>query len=86
MKILKILVLAKQIPKLEEYELESNGRLRRQGVTNEMSAFCRRAVAKGVELAIATEGHCTVASFGPPEAEDILREALAKGSPNNSAS
>ena len=76
---LKILVMAKQIPKLEEFVLESDGRLRRQGVPTEMSAYCRRAVAKGVELARATEGHCTVASFGPPTAEDILREALAWG-------
>lgn len=77
--ILKILVLAKQIPKLEELVFQSDGRLQRQGIASEMSAYCRRAVAKGVELARMTEGHCTVASLGPPEAEDILREALAWG-------
>lgn len=76
---MKILVMAKQVPKLEEFAMEGDGRLRREGIPTEMSAYCRRAVAKGVELARVTNGHCTVASFGPPAAEDILREALAWG-------
>jgi electron transfer flavoprotein alpha/beta subunit len=44
-----------------------------------MNAYCRRAVAKGVELATETEGSCTVVTLGPPSAEDVLREAVAWG-------
>lgn len=76
---LKILALAKQVPKVEEFVLDAHGYVQRDGVAKEMSAYCRRAVAKGVELAKITNGHCTVATLGPPSAEDILREALAFG-------
>ena len=44
-----------------------------------MNAYCRRAVSKGVELAQATGGTCTVITLGPPAAEDALREAIAWG-------
>lgn len=76
---LRVLALAKQVPTLESFVLADNGRMRRDGVPLEMSAYCRRAVAKAVELARATNGHCTVASLGPPQAEAILRESLAWG-------
>lgn len=44
-----------------------------------MSAYCRRAVAKGVELARMTGGSCTAITLGPCAAEDVLREAVAWG-------
>ncbi len=44
-----------------------------------MSAYDRRAVAEGVELARETGGSCTVVTLGPPSAEDVLREAIAFG-------
>ena len=44
-----------------------------------MNPYCRRAVSKGVELARATRGTCTVFTLGPPAAEDVLREAVAWG-------
>ena len=44
-----------------------------------MNAYCRRAVSKGVELAKASGGTCTVFTLGPPSAEDVLREAVAWG-------
>ena len=53
----------------------NSGRLKRDGVELEMNAYCRRAVSKGVELAAATGGTCTVFTLGPPSAEDCLREA-----------
>lgn len=59
--------------------MDENGRLRRENVPLEMNAFCRRALAKGVELAQTTGGRCTVLSLGPPSAVDVLREALAWG-------
>ena len=72
-------MLVKQVPRVEEMELLPDGRLRRAGVELEMNAYCRRAVSKGVEVAHAAGGTCTVLTLGPPEAEDCLREAVAWG-------
>ncbi len=76
---MRILVAAKQVPRVESFGLDHSGRMNRQGVPVEMNAYCRRAVAKGVELARQTHGHCIVVSLGPPRAEEILREAMAWG-------
>lgn len=67
------------MPVLADLELGADGRLRRDVGPLEMSAYCRRAVAKGVELAQATGGRCTAMTLGPPAAEDVLREAIACG-------
>ncbi len=75
----RIAVLVKQVPRAETLELSASGRLKRDDVDLEMNAYCRRAVSKGVELAAATGGSCTVFTLGPPSAEDCLREALAWG-------
>jgi len=75
----RIAALVKQVPEVEELRLGPDGRLVREGVPLEMSAYCRRAVAQGVLLAAATGGRCTVITLGPPSAEDVLREAIAFG-------
>jgi electron transfer flavoprotein alpha subunit len=75
----RIAVLVKQVPRAESLELLPNGRLNREGIELEMNAYCRRAVSKGVELARASGGSCTVFTLGPPSAEDALREAVAWG-------
>ena len=76
---LRIAALIKQVPRTENARLGPDGRLVRAGLELEMSAFCRRAVSKGVELAAETGGRCTVFTLGPDPAEDCLREALAGG-------
>ncbi|HVN51598.1 MAG TPA: electron transfer flavoprotein subunit beta/FixA family protein, partial [Acidimicrobiales bacterium] len=76
---LRIAALVKQVPELEVMEIGADGRLRREGVPLEMSAYCRRAVAEAVLLAGRTGGTCTVFTLGPPSAEDVLREAVAFG-------
>ncbi|HWD53292.1 MAG TPA: hypothetical protein VG412_12890, partial [Acidimicrobiales bacterium] len=67
---MNIAVLIKQVPKAEAMTLSPEGRLQREGVELEMNAYCRRAVSKGVELAAAPAGRCTVFTLGPPAAED----------------
>lgn len=75
---LRIAVLVKQIPAVEELQLGHDGRLVRDGTDLEMSAFCRRAVAKSVELATSAPGSSvTVLTLGPASAEEALREAIA---------
>jgi electron transfer flavoprotein alpha subunit len=77
---LRIAVLVKQIPVVEEMQLGQDGRLIRNGTDLEMSAFCRRAVSKSIELARSTQGSAvTVMTLGPASAEDALREAIAWG-------
>jgi electron transfer flavoprotein alpha subunit len=80
----RIAALVKQIPQFEEMELGPDGRLRRDGIALEMNAYCRRAVAKAVEIASehgpdADANRVTVITLGPPSAEDVLREAIAWG-------
>jgi electron transfer flavoprotein alpha subunit len=76
---LRVAVLVKQVPQFEKMVLGPDGRLCRDGVELEMNPYCRRAVAKGVDLAGTDAGHCTVFTLGPPAAEDTLREAVAWG-------
>ena len=76
---MKIAVLVKQVPRFEAMELLPSGRLRRDGLELELNPYCRRAVAKGVELARERGGTCTVITLGPPAADDVLREAIVWG-------
>jgi electron transfer flavoprotein alpha subunit len=77
---LRIAVLVKQIPAVDEMTLGPDGRLVRDGMDLEMSAYCRRAVSKAVDLVSSAEGgSVTVLTLGPPAAEDVLREAIAWG-------
>jgi electron transfer flavoprotein alpha subunit len=75
---LRIASLAKQVPLPESLQLR-DGRLVRASVELEMNPYCRRAVAQGVTLARDSNGTCTVVTLGPPDAEDVLREAVAWG-------
>ncbi len=76
---LKILVPIKQVPRTEEIALDESGRLIRHGVDLEINAFCRRAIAKSVELAREHGGTVTAVTMGPPAAQAALREAIAAG-------
>jgi electron transfer flavoprotein alpha subunit len=76
---LRIAVLAKQVPRFENLRLGADGRLAREAVAAEINPYCRRAIAKGVELARGSGGSCTVFTLGPPQAQDVLAEAIAWG-------
>lgn len=69
----------KQIPVFEDMSLGPDGRLVRDGLELHMNDYCRRAVAKGHEIARSSGGSLTVITMGPPSAENVLREALAFG-------
>lgn len=77
---IRIAALIKQIPAFEELTLGPDGRLVREGMDLEMSAYCRRAVAQAVALAAEQpDAMVTVFTLGPPAAEECLREAVAWG-------
>ncbi len=75
---MRIAALVKQIPQFETMTLGADGRLAREGLPLELNAYCRRAVAKAVELT-AISGEVVVFTLGPPSADDALREAIAWG-------
>ena len=79
MKPLHVAALVKQIPKFEVMALGPDGRLQRDGVELSMNPYCQRALSKGIELAQATGGQCTVISLGPPAATDVVRWGVAAG-------
>src|SRR3954470_11379102 len=74
---LRVAALVKQIPAFESMQLGPDGRLVRDGLALEMSAYCRRAVAEAVLLVEKFGGSVEVITMGPPTAEDVLREAVA---------
>jgi electron transfer flavoprotein alpha subunit len=74
---LSVAVIIKQVPLAEDFRLGPDGRLVRDQVPLEVNPYCRRAIAKGVELAAG--GRCVAFTLGPPAAEDALREAVAAG-------
>jgi electron transfer flavoprotein alpha subunit len=76
---MRIAALVKQIPQFEAMTLGPDGRLVREGLDVEMNAYCRRAVAKAVELVREHGGEVVVCTLGPHAADDVLREAIAWG-------
>ncbi len=76
---LRVAVLVKQIPVFEDMVLGPDGRMVRDGIDMHMNDYCRRAVAKGTEVARASGGTVTVFTLGPPSAENVCREALLFG-------
>jgi electron transfer flavoprotein alpha subunit len=59
--------------------LRPDGTLDREVADQDMNPYCRRAVSQAVALAVATGGTATVFTLGPPQAEEVLREAIAWG-------
>ena len=76
---LRVAVLVKQIPVFEDMVLGPDGRMVRDGIDMHMNDYCRRAVAKGTEVARASGGTVTVITLGPPSAENVCREAILFG-------
>ena len=76
---LRVAVLVKQVPRFDELRFGSNGRLDRSGLELELNPYCRRAVAKGVELVRQRGGRCSLFTLGPPSAAECLREGIAWG-------
>lgn len=76
---MRVAVLVKAVPKIEELALDGRGHLRRDGLALEINPYCRRALAKGIEIAEETGGECVAITMGPPTAAAIAAEALAVG-------
>jgi len=77
---MKIIVCVKQVPDAKDVRLDpKTNTMAREGVQSIMNPFDRHAVEEGVRLKEQHGGTVTVISMGPPQAEAVLREAVACG-------
>jgi len=75
-----IIVCIKQVPDAKDVRLDpETNTLAREGVEAIMNPFDRHALEEAVSLKEHLGGKVTVLSMGPPQAEDVLREAIACG-------
>ncbi len=77
---MKIIVCAKQVPDAKDVRLDpKTNTLSRDGVQSIMNPFDRHALEEGVSLKEKYGGTVIVLSMGPPQAEEMLREAISCG-------
>ncbi|XOF34552.1 MAG: electron transfer flavoprotein subunit beta/FixA family protein [Candidatus Electrothrix sp. YB6] len=75
-----IIVCIKQVPDAKDVRLDpKTNTLAREGVESIMNPFDRHALEEAVRLKEELGGKVTVLSMGPPQAEDVLREAITCG-------
>ena len=77
---MNILVCVKQVPDAKDVRLDPvTNTLAREGVDSIMNPFDRHALEEAVAIKEQRGGKVTVITMGPPQAETVLREALACG-------
>ena len=77
---MNIVVCLKQVPDTSEVKLNpETNTLIRDGVQNIMNPFDRQALETALILKDAGGAKVTVVSMGPPQAEEILKEAISMG-------
>ena len=77
---MKILVCVKQVPDAKDVRLDpKTNTLAREGVESIMNPYDRHALEEAVAIKEQQGGTVTVITMGPPQAEAVLREAIACG-------
>ncbi|PIE57872.1 MAG: electron transfer flavoprotein subunit beta [Desulfobulbus propionicus] len=77
---MNIVVCIKQVPDAKDVRLDpETNTLARDGVESIMNPYDRHALEEAVTLREQHGGKVTVLTMGPPQAEDMLREAIACG-------
>ena len=75
-----ILVCLKQVPDAKDVRLDpKTNTLSREGVESIMNPYDRHALEEGVAIKEKMGGTVTALTMGPPQAEAVLREAIACG-------
>lgn len=78
--MMKILVCVKQVPDAKDVRLDPvTNTLAREGVESIMNPYDRHALEEAVAIREQLGGAVTVITMGPPQAEAVLREAIACG-------
>ena len=77
---MNIVVCIKQVPNTNEVKLDPvTGTLIRDGVPSIINPDDKAGLEAALRLNDATGAHVTVVSMGPPQADAVLREAMAMG-------
>ena len=77
---MKIIVCVKQVPDAKDVRLDpKTNTLAREGVDSIMNPYDRHALEEAVAIKEQQGGTVTVITMGPPQAEAVLREAIACG-------
>ncbi|MFC1920884.1 electron transfer flavoprotein subunit beta/FixA family protein [Chloroflexota bacterium] len=77
---MNIIVCVKQVPGTTKVDINpETNTLVRQGIENIINPFDSYALEEAVRLKERYGGKVTVISMGPPQAEDVLREAISCG-------
>lgn len=77
---MKTLVFVKQVPDTEEVRLDPvTSNLMRDGVDSIMNPFDANAIETAIRLKEKHGGTVVAISMGPPQADDVLKKALAMG-------
>ena len=79
----KIVVCIKQVPDTNEVKLDPvTGTLIRDGVPSIINPDDKAGLEAALEIKEATGAEVTVITMGPPQADAVLREAMALGADN----
>ena len=77
---MNILVCLKQVPDTTQVQIDSEtNTLIREGIKNIVNPFDTYALEEGIRLKEQYGGKVTAISMGPPQAEEVLREAISTG-------
>ena len=77
---MNIVVCLKQVPGTTDVKIDpETNTLVRQGIKNTMNPLDTYALEEGVRIKERCGGKVTVISMGPPQAEEMLREAISLG-------
>lgn len=77
---MKILVYVKQVPDTDDVKLDpQTGNLKREGVASILNPLDANAVEAAIQLKEKYGATVVAISMGPPQAEDVLKKALALG-------
>lgn len=77
---MKIIVLVKQVPDMKKVKFDrEKGRIDRSSAGTEINPFDLNALEAALQISEKTNAQVTAITMGPPQAEEALREAIARG-------
>jgi len=77
---MKIVVLIKQVPDMEKVKFDrEKGRIDRSSAGTEINPFDLNALETALQISEQTNAKVVALSMGPPQAEESLRESIARG-------
>ncbi|HOA83780.1 MAG TPA: electron transfer flavoprotein subunit beta/FixA family protein [Thermodesulfovibrio thiophilus] len=77
---MRIIVCVKQVPDVTEVKIDpKTNTLVREGVPSIMNPYDLHAVEAALQIKEKTSGRVTAITMGPPQAEEVLREAISMG-------